>query len=144
MARSGNGCEVIRRVTGLRGNLAMRSELRVRMDYGSAMPWVTRLDDGRIKYIVGPDRLILQSDVPFTNEDMCSAADFSVAEGEQLDFVLGWSPSFREIPPALDVDLALQGTADGWSDWAASFAGAGEWSDIVLRSLITLKALDPF
>src|ERR1700723_66588 len=60
MTRSGGGCEVIRRVSGLRGNVAMHSELRVRLDYGSAVPWVTRLEDGRIKYVVGPDRLILQ------------------------------------------------------------------------------------
>jgi len=75
---------------------------------------------------------------------MCSAADFDIGEGKQMDFVLGWSPSFNDIPPALDVAEALQETADGWSEWAARFTGAGEWSDIVLRSLITLKALTHF
>jgi len=124
--------------------VAMHSELRVRLDYGAAVPWVTRLDDGRTKYVVGPDRLILQSDVLFTNENMYSAADFDIGEGEQMDFVLGWSPSYNDIPPALDVAEALQETADGWSEWAARFTGAGEWSDIVLRSLITLKALTHF
>jgi GH15 family glucan-1,4-alpha-glucosidase len=144
MTRTGGGCEVIRRVSGLRGNVAMHSELRVRLDYGSAVPWVTKLEDGRIKYIVGPDRLILQSDVPFANENMCSTAAFNVGEGEHIDFVLGWSLSFSDIPPLLDVETATQEIVDGWSNWAARFTGAGEWSDIVLRSLITLKALTHF
>lgn len=144
MTRSGGGCEVIRRVSGLRGNVAMHSELRVRLDYGSAVPWVTRLEDGRIKYVVGPDRLILQSDEPFANEDMCSTAAFNVGEGEHIDFVLSWSPSFSDIPRPFDVTVCMQEIVDGWSNWAARFTGAGEWSDIVLRSLITLKALTHF
>jgi GH15 family glucan-1,4-alpha-glucosidase len=135
---------VIRRVTGLHGNVAMRSELCIRLDYGATVPWVTRMEDGRVKYVAGPDRLILQTPIPFENEDMRSRAKFSVAGGDTYDFVLGWTYSFREIPGALDVPAIFKTVDASWSRWAGRFEGAGEWSDIVLRSLITLKALTHF
>ena len=144
MARSGTTCDLIRRVTGLRGKVKMHSDLSVRLDYGSTIPWVSRLDDGRIKFVAGPDRILLQSNVEFTNENMRSQADFAVGEGETVDFVLGWSYSFRDLPDPLDVDQTLS-TVQKWSEqWSGRFKGAGEWSEIVLRSLLTLKALTHF
>ena len=144
MARSDGACDLFRRVTGLHGIVAMHAELCVRLDYGSTVPWVTRMKDGRIKYVAGPDRLILQTSVPFENEDMRSRAKFSVAGGDVQEFVLGWSNSFRAIPAAFDFPAVLKEVESRWSHWASRFPGAGEWSDIVLRSLITLKALTHF
>jgi GH15 family glucan-1,4-alpha-glucosidase len=141
MARSDGACDLMRSVTGLRGVVSMHSELCVRFDYGATVPWVSRLEDGRIKYVAGPDRLLLQAPVPFENEDMRSHAHFTIHEGETLNFILGWSNSFRAVPDLLDVEIVLQNVEQGWRDWAERFEGAGEWSDIVLRSLITLKAL---
>ncbi len=141
MARSEGACDLMRRVTGLRGVVAMHSELCVRLDYGCTVPWVTRMEDGRIKFVVGPDRLLLQSRCPFINENMRSVANFSVAEDDVVDFVLGWSNSFHHIPAALDVDEMFNAVEASWHRWSGSFQGAGEWSEIVLRSLITLKAL---
>jgi hypothetical protein len=40
--------DVVRLVCGKRGRLAMRMELVLRFDYGSLVPWVTRLDDGTL------------------------------------------------------------------------------------------------
>jgi GH15 family glucan-1,4-alpha-glucosidase len=144
MTRSDGTCNLLRRVSGLRGRVTMHSELRVRLDYGSTVPWVTRLEDGRIKYVAGPDRLILQSEIIFSNENMSSMAGFDVDAGENFDFVLGWSQSFRDAPPEIDVIAALEDAEKMWSSWTSRFAGAGEWSDVVLRSLITLKALTHF
>jgi GH15 family glucan-1,4-alpha-glucosidase len=145
MARQPDGtCEVLRRVTGLRGVVTMQSELCVRLDYGSTIPWVTQMDDGRVKYVAGPDRLILQSDVKFTNENMRSQAEFAVAADRYCDFTLSWSQSYRDLPPPLNVGARLHDVEAGWAHWATHFEGAGEWSDVVLRSLITLKALTHF
>jgi GH15 family glucan-1,4-alpha-glucosidase len=144
MSRSHGACDVLRRVTGLRGSMAMRSELLVRFDFGAVIPWLTRLNDGRLKYVAGPDRLVLQTPVVFENKDFRSVALFSVTEGETLDFVLGWSNSFRPIPGPTDVGAVLEAVNADWTLWTKRFAGAGPWSDIVLRSLITLKALTHF
>jgi len=144
MTRREGTCDLLRRVRGLRGRVAMQAELTGRMDYGSAVPWVSRAEDGRIQFVVGPDRLMLQTSVAVTNRDMRSVSEFEIGAGEELDFSLGWSRSYRAVPPMLDVGEGLKAEDNGWREWGARFEGLGEWSDIVLRSLITLKALTHF
>ncbi len=144
MSRREGASDVHRCVTGLRGRVTMHSELRVRLDYGSILPWVSRLEDDRIKYVAGPDRLILQSAVPFENKNMCSTAEFVAEPGKTLHFSLGWSNSFRSVPQPLNTAALIEEVETGWSKWASRFNGAGEWSDVVLRSLITLKGLTHF
>src|SRR5205807_6191908 len=48
--------DIVRIVEGLRGEVEMSSELVIRFDYGSTIPWVRRIDDGRIA-VAGPDGL---------------------------------------------------------------------------------------
>src|ERR1700740_1995291 len=38
-----------------------RTELVMRFDYGATVPWVTRLEDGTIDAIAGPDRLVVRA-----------------------------------------------------------------------------------
>ena len=56
-------------VTGLEGEVAMRMELIVRFDYGSIVPWVSKEDDGRLQFMAGPDRLLLDTSVETRGED---------------------------------------------------------------------------
>jgi GH15 family glucan-1,4-alpha-glucosidase len=144
MTRREGTSDLMRRVRGLRGRVTMQAELTVRLDYGSAVPWVSRAEDGRVQFVVGPDRLMLQTEAEVTNRDMRSVSTFDISAGEELDFSLGWSKSYHAVPPMLDVSEGLKAEDDGWREWAARFEGLGEWSDIVLRSLITLKALTHF
>ena len=60
--------DVVRLVCGKRGRLAMRTELVVRFDYGSLVPWVTRLDDGTLRAIKGPDMVVLRTPVALRGE----------------------------------------------------------------------------
>jgi GH15 family glucan-1,4-alpha-glucosidase len=59
--------DVVRVVEGISGNVAMRSELVVRFDYGSVVPWVRKID-GRLHAVAGPDALILSTPVPTRGE----------------------------------------------------------------------------
>ena len=52
-------CDLVRLVVGERGACAMRTELVLRFGYGAIVPWVTRLDDGALRAIAGPDMLVL-------------------------------------------------------------------------------------
>ena len=61
MVRRDGVADIVRIVTGLEGEVAMRMELVVRFDYGSIVPWVTKQDDGRLQFIAGPDRLLLDT-----------------------------------------------------------------------------------
>ena len=51
----------------------MRTELVVRFDYGSVVPWVSKQEDGRLEFTAGPDRLMLDTEVPTRGEDFRDA-----------------------------------------------------------------------
>src|SRR5262245_54721251 len=54
MQPRGNRSHLIRIVAGLSGQVAMHTELILRFDYGSTVPWVTRMQDGRLLAVAGP------------------------------------------------------------------------------------------
>src|ERR1700686_4529326 len=132
--------ELLRVVVGTRGQIRMKSELAIRFDYGSVVPWVRRTDDG-ISAIAGPDMIRLRSEVPLRGEDMKTVSEFTVAKGQQVPFNLTWYPSHQEEPARLDVNSAIQKTEKWWREWSDCCAYQGQWRDAVVRSLITLKGL---
>jgi GH15 family glucan-1,4-alpha-glucosidase len=144
MARGDDSCELVRRVQGLRGTVAMRLDLTVRFNYGASIPWVSRSEDGRIEFVAGPDRLMLQSPLEVENRDMRTSADFEITEGQEIDLALSWSKSYRPSPPLLAIGDVLETAQKRWHKWVERFQGAGDYSAIVERSLITLKALTHF
>jgi GH15 family glucan-1,4-alpha-glucosidase len=141
MTRRAGVSDLVRVVRGIRGTVSMHTELVVRFDYGSVVPWVERLQDGRLRMIAGPDRLLLATTVALRGVDRRTVGEFDSRAGEEISFVLSWSRSFRAEPEPLIAAAALEEVEAGWSGWSASFKPSGEWSDAVLRSLLTLKAL---
>ncbi len=55
MPPRGRNSDIVRLVRGERGRMRMRTELVLRFDYGRTIPWVTRLADGTLRAIAGPD-----------------------------------------------------------------------------------------
>jgi hypothetical protein len=53
--------DLVRIVIGRSGRVGFRTELVVRFDYGKTVPWVSRLEDGTIDAIAGPERLVPQT-----------------------------------------------------------------------------------
>jgi GH15 family glucan-1,4-alpha-glucosidase len=131
----------VRLVHGVRGRVAMCTELVVRFDYGSIVPWVRKTGACGIRAIAGPDSLRVQSDVPLRGENLTTVAKFDVAEGQTLAFVLTWHPSHMTEPDDVDALALVRETENTWRTWSARSTYSGEWSDLVTRSLITLKAL---
>src|SRR3546814_5501429 len=72
---------------------------------------------------------------------MKTVGRFEVREGEEVGFVLSWTPSFQPDPPKLPAAEAIAAVEAFWTDWAAAFTPGAEWSGAILRSLLTLKAL---
>ena len=137
-----NGCsDLARLVRGVRGQVAMHTELAVRFDYGLVVPWVVGHEDGRLQFTAGPDRLLLDTSVPTRGEGYRTVAEFTVAAGEEVSFVVTWSRSYHAAPARLDADETLKRVEAFWSEWAATFDRSQPWSDVVLRSLLTLKGL---
>jgi GH15 family glucan-1,4-alpha-glucosidase len=54
--------DVVRLVEGVSGEVALRTELVLRFDYGRTIPWVQRVADGLIA-IAGPDALHLHTPI---------------------------------------------------------------------------------
>jgi GH15 family glucan-1,4-alpha-glucosidase len=131
---------LVRVVQGVRGTVRMSTELVVRFDYGSIVPWV-RKDAGGLSAIAGPNSLRFMADVPVHGEDLKTVAEFDVAAGQRFGFVLAWHPSHSRRPTDVDPFGAIADTERSWHTWMSKCTYAGEYRDIVMRSLITLKAL---
>jgi len=133
--------DIVRIVQGDRGRVAMRMELILRFDYGRTVPWVSRLEDGTLRAIAGPDMVTLHTPVRMRGEDLTTRGEFEVAAGESVAFVLTRGASHLAPPQGVDAMFSLENTERFWRKWVASSRSQGEWAADVTRSLITLKAL---
>jgi GH15 family glucan-1,4-alpha-glucosidase len=141
MPPRGTTPDLARIVVGRRGRVTMRSELILRFGYGRSIPWMTRLDDGRLSAIAGPDMVVLRSDIELHGEGLSTVGEFTVAAGDSVGFVLSWGPSHLPPPASIDPLRELATTEAHWREWSSRSTYEGEWSEAVERSLITLKAL---
>jgi GH15 family glucan-1,4-alpha-glucosidase len=132
--------DVVRIVEGISGTVEMRSELRLRFDYGQVVPWVRNLD-GQVVAIAGPDAVSLRSDIHQYGRDFATYADFRVSAGDRAWFVLTWHPSHHPVPEPTDALASLEPTETFWTEWIARSKGANEFGEEVTRSILTLKAL---
>jgi GH15 family glucan-1,4-alpha-glucosidase len=133
--------DVVRVVEGLDGEVAMHLELVIRFDYGSVMPWVRRLPDGRLSAIAGADALVLESGAETHGEGPSTVADFVVRPGERIPFVLSWHPSHEPPPARTDALRAVEDTETWWREWSRRCSYRGPYRSVVASSLVVLKAL---
>ncbi|NUQ96055.1 MAG: glycoside hydrolase family 15 protein [Streptomyces sp.] len=134
--------DLVRIVEGLHGKVTVRSTLRLRLDYGSIVPWMRKSDSQRVA-IAGPDSVWLRTEpqVHTWGEDYGTHSEFTVKKGEKVAFVLTWHPSHHPRPPQIDPYKALHSSVKDWQKWSAACRYDGPHRDAVMRSLITLKAL---
>jgi GH15 family glucan-1,4-alpha-glucosidase len=140
MPPRGDAPDIVRIVEGLRGEVEMASELVIRFDFGTVIPWVRRHDEGRIA-VAGPDGLAFRTPVEHRGENMRTIGEFTVREGDRVPFVLTWYPSNQSPPEPVEAEQALRDTVDYWDEWADRCAYKGRWHEEVHHSLVVLKAL---
>lgn len=147
--------DLVRIVRGISGTVAMRMDLTLRFDYGASVPWVSRVEEATgspsrgagdtpdcvLRAIAGPDMVTLRTPAPIRGENLSTVAEFTVAQGEAMPFVLTHSPSHLPLPTSIDALEAQFDIEARWRAWSGHCRGAGEWTEAVERSLITLKAL---
>ncbi|WP_159010488.1 glycoside hydrolase family 15 protein [Bradyrhizobium sp. S69] len=142
MPPRGKASDIVRLVRGINGRVKLRMELVMRFGFGTDIPWVKKNEDGTgLLAICGQDMAVLRTPVETRGEDMTSVADFEVGEGETVPFTLTYGPSHLAVPDAIDPEAALKDTEDYWKEWASRCTYKGDAPDLVMRSLITLKAL---
>jgi GH15 family glucan-1,4-alpha-glucosidase len=132
--------DVFRRVEGVSGRVRVRSEVAIRLDYGHVVPWFREVGR-RTSAFAGPDALTLYGDVAHTRESDDVVADFWLDVGRHVEFRLTWSTP-RDQPPAhVDVGKGIAATERWWRRWSDRCRYDGPYRDVVVRSLITLKAM---
>jgi GH15 family glucan-1,4-alpha-glucosidase len=141
MPPRGHAPDVVRIIEGVHGSVVMRSELKLRFDYGLVVPWVRHHDD-MVEAVAGPDRVRLRTPAPTRGKEMSTVSDFTVRAGDRVPFVLTWNPSHESPPKPVDAEHALRDTLRFWTDWAQRGNPVhGPYRDAIKRSLLTLKAL---
>ena len=133
--------EVVRIVEGIRGRVQMRTELVIRFDYGSIVPWVRRTNGQARIAIGGPDALCFRTPVSIRGEDLRTVGEFVVLARQRVPLTLTWFPSHTKVPAPVDPEQALRETDEFWRRFCGQLRYDGEWSDPVRRSLMVLKAL---
>ena len=142
MPPRGNASDVVRLVRGLSGRVKLRMELVIRFGFGADIPWVKKNPDGSgLLAICGQDMTVLRTPVETRGEDLTTVADFEVGAGETVPFVLTYGPSHLPVPEPIDPARTLQDTEQFWTEWCSRCSYDGGNRDLVMRSLITLKAL---
>jgi GH15 family glucan-1,4-alpha-glucosidase len=133
--------EIVRIVEGLDGSVRMRTELVIRLDYGSVVPWILRLDNRTLKAVGGPDALVLRTPIDLEPDGKTHTAEFTVRAGARVPFVLTWFPSQMGAPPDVDAEDALADTESFWHEWMTDCSYEADYAHAVRRSLVVLKAL---
>lgn len=132
---------VVRIVQGVEGDVAMRTDLVIRFEHGFDVPWVRQTERG-LTAVAGPNALVLDSPIQLTGLEMRHQGTFTVHAGDEVPFALGWYLSHEDPPFVLDTARALEETVAFWEQWCAGLQRVhGEWEDLALRSLVTLKGL---
>ncbi len=138
----GEGSHVVRLVEGVHGRVAMRMEMAVRFDYGSAVPWVSRSELGDLRAVAGPHKTVLRTDAHLSGSDgQTTVSEFTVHAGEGRRFVLSYGPSHERDPAPIEPRAALAATDQIWREWSGRCAAGTAWDRMLQRSLLTLKAL---
>jgi GH15 family glucan-1,4-alpha-glucosidase len=138
---SGETQDVLRLVRGLRGRVQMRMELVIRFEYGTVIPWVSRVSEGVLNAVAGPDQITFSTPVPLRGEELKTRAEFVVEAGHEIPFSLTWCYSYGSDPALPNVASAVENVTRSWQKWSSKYKQPGPWSEAVRRSLITLKAL---
>jgi len=134
-------CSIVRIVECLKGRVPMHTELAIRFDYGVTIPWVSRRDRRTLTAVAGPHLLTFRTPAEVHGENMHSVADFTLAKGQAMPFVLGYGESFGALPSSMDAFIALDETERFWTQWSSLCKVQGVWRKAVMPSLLALKGL---
>jgi GH15 family glucan-1,4-alpha-glucosidase len=141
MPPRGGNSDLVRLVVGERGTVRMRTELTLRFGYGAIVPWVTRVGDHEWIAVAGPHMTVLRTPAPMRGENLHTVAEFEVSAGQTVPFTLTYAPSHLRRPRRIDEQRALAETEAFWRVWAERCEYSGAHRDVVVRSLVTLRAL---
>ncbi len=135
--------DLVRRVVGVHGRVELDSDLRLRFDYSRAVPWIRQTGTEAVPELVamaGPDAVVLRGG-RLVSADHAHHGTVAVQAGQSIDLTMTWFPSHLPVPAPIDVTRALRETRDWWQDWGDRIEHESPYRDLVVRSLLVLRAL---
>ncbi len=138
---------LLRRVTGVNGEVDLELEYAPRPEYGLIYPLLNPVDGG-VTARGGADVLALSSPVPVEVDEFVARARFTVRAGETVAFGLGYATSSDPAPRFWSQDeiaARVDDTARAWHTWSELHQSYdGPWQDLVHHSGRVLYALTYF
>lgn len=129
--------QVCRTLRCIQGTVPVRSEIAPRLAFGRAVPRILPMD-GATKLFAGPDALYLRGGP--TDGSPALVAEFPLSQGTEVSYSLSYGRSYEEPPRTEDVAVAERATEEFWTRWCSTLHVPAPYRDMVIRSLITLKA----
>ena len=134
------GSRLVRRVRATRGTVAVRVRCRPRFDYARRAVDAVACDGGvRFDPGAGLPTVRLTAEVPVVATGPDGVADFTLRQGETVDFVL--DAGDWPVVDRATVDRWAEATIRHWRDWVAKSTYTGRWREAVTRSALVMKLL---
>ncbi len=129
--------QLIRMLECVQGEVAVHVDCSPRFAFGRAIPRVTAGED-YTRALAGADALYLRGGPRAGAPKLVE--DFTVRPGNRISYVLTWGASFEEVPESISPVRGERETERFWADWSSQIQAPPRYRDMVVRSLITLKA----
>lgn len=135
--RTSKYSQIHRSIRCLEGTMGIRSEISPRFAFGWAVPRIVPVN-GATELFAGPDALYLRGGP--VEGSPSPDAEFNLSVGDVVSYSLTYGRSYEEPPEEDDSIQAERNTEAFWTRWCASLHVPSLYRDMVIRSLITLKA----
>ncbi len=132
---------LLRRIEGVSGNVAMRSELAARMEYGRTQPYLTPVPGG-VRAIGGPTSLTCTGPIDMVCVDGSVLAAFTITEGETVELRLADGRTYGTRATSVGEEPSIDDTLAAWKSWSELHTSyRGPFADQVRRSSVVLQGL---
>ena len=136
--------QLIRRVHVVRGTLTFRMECLPAFNYARD-DHETSITPGGAVFSSAKTCLQLSTTVPLQLGGRGAVAEFTLTEGQVVNFVLGAAALGTEDPcmplSGPETDYLFKATVDHWRSWLSKSNYKGRWRETVERSALALKLL---
>jgi GH15 family glucan-1,4-alpha-glucosidase len=135
--------EIVRRISGVSGQMRLHVRIKVRPDYGRRTPRIRKQNDRTYMISWGAYALLLVTSQPFTIEPQgILATTIDISRGDHADFAIAYSREApAELPTLGTLDLVQELTRRFWESWSRICRYRGPYRDAVMRSALALKML---
>jgi len=146
--KTGNSfCAIVRKVKTIRGKVTYRIRCAPRFDYARAAHEIQQKGDNELNFCAvndGDAMVRLLADFPLQHNEQDGYAEVTLNHGEEAMVVLE-SVKRHQSNLLHELDFykhkSYQETVHYWKKWISKSTYSGRYTDLVLRSAITLKLL---